>query len=338
MASADEALAKFRKRHGDAVAQFGADKPAPPRISTGVLEFDVASAGGWPKGHMSVIWGAADSGKSTLLYKTMATYLEQHPDEKIAFFDLEGMYSSDYGVAMGMDEGRVLFCDPDFAEHACDMIVALIRAEDIGLIAVDSLAAFCTEAEDEKSFEDAVVGKGGLLVSRLCRVTRNRLNDARRKGHAPTMLYVNQERSKIGRIPGKSMPGGHAPHFFSSMKVKMWGGKEKVDADVDPNKPLWKHVEGEIEKKKGPIVCKRFEYDQCVVAHRGLRPGATKDWPTAASYLGDMGQFGKTGKSGWQIMGNQFRLQKECLAWYEEHRLEARDAIIEYLVRNPDAI
>ncbi len=337
MANAEEALAKFRKRHGDTVAQWGADKPAPPRIPTGVLEFDVASAGGFPKGHMSVIWGAADSGKSTLLYKTMATYLEQN-DDKVAFFDLEGNYDSEYGIPLGIDEKRVLFCDPDFAEHACDMIVALIRAEDVGLIAVDSLAAFCTEAEDEKSFEDAVVGKGGLLVSRLCRVTRNRLNDQRRKGHYPTVLYVNQERSKIGRIPGKSMPGGHAPHFFSSMKVKMWGGKEKVDADVDPNKAIWKHVEGEIEKKKGPIVCKRFEYDQCVVAHRDIRPGTTKDWPTAAAYLGDMEQFGKVGKSGWQIMGNQFRLQKECIAWYMEHRLEARDAIIQYLVANPDAI
>ena len=339
MATAEEVLARFVKKHGDKVGSMGDNIPAPDRMPTGILEFDVASGGGIPRGHLSIVFGAKDSGKSTFCYKAMATELAAHPKMKVAFFDAEGNYDSEYGQAIGIDEGRLMFLQPDYAEQAGDMILEVIRdAEDVGLIVVDSMAALTPEVEDVKSMEDAVVGRGGLLTSRLLKVSNTRLIQARKDGRAPTCLYVNQQRAKIGGMrPGMTQPGGHAPQFYSSMMVQLWGGKEIIDPDVDPNRAVIKQMAGLIVKKKGPIVCRKLEFEMAVVQHKGMRPGDTKDWGCAVSYLGQMDQFGKKGK-GWVIMGHDFPRQRDCRAWYDEHKAEARDAIISFLTDNPGAI
>ncbi len=335
----EEAVANWRKRHGDAVAHMGANLKPPARTPSGILEFDIASGGGFPVGNMSIIFGAKDSGKSTMLYKTMGTFLENNPDKIVAFLDLEGNYDSAYGQAIGIDESRLMPLFPEYGEQAGDMVIDLINTvEGVGMIALDSLAAMCSEAEAEKSMEDSVMGKQGQLISRLLKVTNNRLIRARGEGREITVIFVNQMRTNLSSMGSpNTQPGGKAPGYYAHMMVQLWGGKEGVDPDVDPNKPVTKEVKGQIVKKKGQIVSKLMEYTQVIVPHKGLRVGQTKDWSCAQGYLVQMGQLGKEGK-GWQIMGHEFRIQKECRAWYEEHRAEAKDAIITYLMKNPEAV
>lgn len=339
MPNAEQALAHFRKKYGDdAIGSIGATMPAPPRIPSGVLEFDVASGGGFPEGRMSIVYGAKDTGKSNLIYTTMATYQELNPDKKVAFMDLERNFDTPWGEKIGIDKDRLLMLLPDYGEQGVDMIEYLIyEAEDVGLIAVDSLAQLVPTKEIEKSAEQAVVGTTGLMISRLCKKTAAALLKVEKLGRRPTILYVNQTRSKIGVIMGNPtvMPGGKSPSYYASMVVATYGGKEEIDADIDPSKPARKEVKGVIEKKKGPIVSREFHYDIALVPQRGVRVGRScSDWKCAASHLAQMGQFGK-GDDGWRILDQEFKLKKECRAWYEENRGLVRDALIEHLMANP---
>ncbi len=346
MANAEQALKHFRDKYSDpSIGGIGNVIPAPPRMPSGVLEFDVASGGGWPVGNMSIIYGGKDTGKSNLAYVTIATYLENNPGMKAALMDLERNYDSPWGDKIGIPKDQLLTLLPDYGEQGVDMIEYLIyEAEDVGLIVVDSLAQLVPTQEIEKSAEKAVVGTMGLLISRLCKKTAAALLKVEKLGRRPTVIYTNQIRMQIGVMFGNpnTMPGGKSPGYYASTVVATYGGKEEVDADIDPSKPARKAVKGVIEKKKGPIVSKEFHYDIALVPQNGVRVGRScTDWKCAVAYLEEQGQFGKTDKKkggGYHILDQQFKLQKECRAWYEENRGLVRDYLIEHLMANPDDV
>lgn len=341
MATIEEALRHWRKRYkDDALCGLGMTIAPPPRLPSGVFEFDVATGGGFPKGNMSVVYGGKDTGKSNLVYVTMATFLEDHPDEKVGFMDLERNYDSDYGKLIGIDESRVLFMFPDYGEQATDMIEYLILdVDDVGLIVTDSMAQMVAVKEITKSAEDFVPGGTGLLVSRLCKKTAAALLKTEKCGRRPTVIYTNQVRSKIAVKMGspRTMPGGNSVQHYASTVISLYGGKEHIDEDVHRTSPARKEISGTIEKKKGPIITQKFEYEFALLPQRGVRVGrSVEDWKLAAIYLDDLGKFGKLPKKGWQIMGHEFRLQKECRTWFEHNRAEVRDFLIDHLMRHPE--
>lgn len=340
--SADLVLEGFRKRWGDKVAAIGDNIPAPERVPTGVLEFDIATGGGVPKNCVSCFWGEKDTGKSILLYKLIATYQAMNPDRIAALMDLEQNYDTDFGTQFGIDEERLLFLQPDYGEQAGDMILHIIKdVPEVGLICVDSLAWLIPKAELDKSLEEHVVASGGLMIARLCKKTSNLLMSARKQGRDCTVVYTNQMRMDIGKRMGdpSKMPGGKAAEHAMSTIVRLYGGKEKVEGEHDSNRPVKKNVRGVVTKKKGPILCRNFEYDMAVVAHAGLKPGDTDDWRCASGYMKDLGLLGKRddGK-GWQILAHEFPTQKACREWYEGNRHEARKAIVDSLFENPEML
>lgn len=335
-------LRRLREKYGDKSMAVGVPIAAPKRIATGILEFDVATGGGLPQGHISIVWGEKDTGKSTLLYKTIETYLRENPDRMAALQDLEGNYDSEYGARqIGIDESRLIHMVPDCAEDGGNMIHELIEgAPEVGLIAVDSLAAFMPIKEVEKELDEAVVGTSGLFISRFLRRTTNDLLKARKRGHYPTIFCINQVRTKIGAMGDPSVqPGGKAPGFYASTIVRLWGGKEAVENEHDPNKAVAKEVRGVIEKKKGQIVGRNFEYKVAIVPHAGLRVGESDDWKFASFHMLESGQLGKTeDEKAWQILGHGFPTKKACREWYEANRAECRAAIIGHLMDNPEQV
>lgn len=339
----DEVLRKIHKKYGETIASLG-DKVAPvPRIPCGVLAFDIASGGGFPCGHISCIWGDKDTGKSTMLYTLIANYQRLNPKMVVAMMDLEDNYDSQYGGWIGVDDGRLLRLQPDYAEMGIDMTHQVIKeADDVGLVAVDGFAGLVPSKEMEASAEDHMVGTQGLLMARFSRKTSNLLSQVRRdQGRLVTVVGTNQMRMKIGGMGDPStMPGGKAFGHYVSMILRLWRGKEKIKPDVNPNRPVVKEILGVIEKKKGRTVARKFEFEVAIEPHNGLHAGQqTDEWRTASVYLNDMGVFGKRedGK-GWIIMGNEFPRKADCQEWYEQHRDEAREAIIGYLLDHPEDV
>lgn len=342
--SVDLVLEKLRKKYGDTSACISQKIAPVPRMPSGVLAFDLASGGGFPTSNLSVVWGGKDTGKSTFLYMLMATYQRLNPGKVVAFLDLEDNYDSEYGSNIGVDDDRLLRLQPDYAEMGIDMAHQVVNeADDVGLLAVDSLVGLVPSRELEISAEDAVVGTQGLLLSRFVRKTQNILSRIRREqGRRVTVVCVNQVRTKIGVMRGDPdmMPGGNALAHYASMVVKFYGGKEEVVAEVDPNRPVVKNITGVIQKKKGRTVARKFEFQVALEPFGGLRAGQqTDEWKTASAYLLDMGAYGKRedGK-GWMIMGQQLDRQKDCREWYEQHRDECRSVILEHLIDNPSDV
>lgn len=315
MSKSDAVLSQLQKDFGTHIGTVGVTKSPIERIPTGIFQLDLATGGGFPKGRISILYGAESSTKTTVAYLLIAAI--QREGQKAVFVDLEGTFDPEWSSQCGVDITKVIVVTPDTAEQAVDVIEAFAYAEDVGLIVVDSIAAMTTENEINSEAGKMSVGGASLLVGKMTRKCVIAINKMRQKGYKQTIVCINQTRFKIGVMFGdpETTPGGNAIRFASSLSIRLYG-KDKIDKDVHPTIPVFKTVSGIIKKWKVPVVARQFEYDMCIVPHGTLKVGTAPSWNTVANYLKQYGLLKKE-KQGWRCMNVMFKTLDELATKYE---------------------
>jgi hypothetical protein len=195
---------------------------------------------------------------------------------------------------------------PGYGEEAADMIDALIHAEEVALLVVDSLACVIAAKEIEQSAEKFDVGTASILIKRICNKMVIALSEEGKRGHRPAVIFVNQTRHKIGVMFGdpETMPGGQTMKFLSSLTVRLYG-KNVIEKTISPELPAYKDTAAVIKKSKVPITQSSFKYDMGLLPAVGV--GKTNSWNVVSGHLKDMGVLSKVEKgSGWQLYGEVF--------------------------------
>lgn len=284
------------------------------RIPTGVLDFDIATGGGFPKGKVSIVFGPESSGKTNLIYKAIANHQRLWPDEICVFVDIENAFDGKWAAHFGVDIDLLQVINPDFAEQAVDIIDMLMGADDIGLIILDSVAGLVTHAETEKSAEGALVGGAALVVGKLTRKVVLGQMKAKREGRTPTFIAVNQIRLKIGVMMGdpETMPGGKPLPFASSMTARLYG-KNEVVKEVNAAMPALKVTSFILRKWKVPITQTHGEYKMIMLAHNGFTPGDVDDWNPLTHKMKQLGLMDKVGTK-FSFYGEEFPTVKAIRA------------------------
>jgi hypothetical protein len=166
------------------------------------------------------------------------------------------------------------------------------------------LAALLTTHESEKSAEDAIVGRTGLVINKFYRKMSMALGKARRAGRNPSVLCINQIRFKIGVTHGnpETMPGGPSFKYASSMTVRLYG-KDVMESAVSTKLPAYKEISMIIQKHKVPILAKTgiMQVALLPIPEYNLQVGDAYDWNTLLSYLKSMELFAKVGKD-WNLI------------------------------------
>jgi recombination protein RecA len=310
VSNSDDVLKEIEKTFGQNVATVGVHVPDTTRIQTGIFPFDLATGGGFPKGRISIVYGPESSLKTTVALKAIATMQKLEPDKKCVFIDVESSYDPDWGASLGVDNDRLIYIMPDYAEQVVDICEAFLYATDVGLVVIDSLAALITTNEAESSAEKAVVGGSGLVVAKLYRKSTLAMAKAKREGLMPTLIAINQIRYKIGVMFGdpETMPGGQSFKFASSLTVRMYG-KDQMDKKVHPTLPVYKHCSGIIKKSKVATTARNFEFDLGIVdmPDKNVTFGSCNDWNSLAHHLKAMGLLAKNElKGGWDLDGTNY--------------------------------
>jgi len=297
-------LKEFEKQYKVQVATIGIHEDDPTRLMTDIFAFDLASGGGFPEGRCSVVYGPEASMKTTLCLKAIAEAQRKYPKKKAVFVDIEGVFSAPWATKMGVDCDKLVYALPDSAEQFVDMTESLMYATDVSVIVCDSLAALVTTHELSSSAEKAMVGTTGIIINKFYRKIGRALTLARREGHKPTIICINQIRSKIGGMHSnaETMPGGRAFKFASSLTVRVYG-KDEMDTSVDKVLPTYKRVDFVLKKWKVPVVQPSGVFLMALqpVANLGLNIGDSYDWNTVVSYLKAHGLLTKH-KDGWQLL------------------------------------
>lgn len=218
-------VASVNKKYGDdMIVRGSAVKTELPRITTGVLAFDLMLGGGWPTNQWSEIIGEESSGKTALAYKTIAANQALDPEFTALWIAAEE-YVPEYASAIGVDLDRLWVVESNLMEHVYDLIIKALDNRAVDMIVIDSLPALVPGDEAEKMMEEFTVGLGARLTGKFLRKSskaqkRSLLHEDR----GCTGIIINQWREKIGVMWGdnRTTPGGKAKnfHYFVRMEVK----------------------------------------------------------------------------------------------------------------------
>jgi recombination protein RecA len=242
-------VASINKKYGeDIIVQGNQVKEEVPRITTGVLAFDLMLGGGWPMNQWSEIIGDESSGKTALAYKTIAANQAADPDW-IAMWVAAEEFVPDYAKAIGVDLERLWVVETNVMEHAYDLIIRAMENRAVDCIVLDSLPALVPGDEAEKMMEEFSVGLGARLTGKFFRKSskaqkRSLINEDR----GCTGLIINQWREKIGVMYGdpRTTPGGKAKnfHYFVRMEVK------RDEWIKEKDEPVGQTIRGRTMKNK----------------------------------------------------------------------------------------
>lgn len=305
----DSIVRSIVKDKGARVIYTANNIPPVGRIPTGVFEFDLATGGGFPEGRLSIVYGPESSGKSNLAFKAGVAIQKRSQYNKVVLFDLEGTADPKWLTAIGLDIDELVICRPGYGEEAADLIQAVVHAEDVGLIIIDSIAMMTATKEIEQSMEKFDVGTASLLIKRLTNKLAHAFAEESRRDHFPAVIFINQRRYKIGVMFGdpETMSGGEAMKFLASLTIRLYG-KNKMINSIHPSLPIFKETKAVIKKAKIGVCQIEFEYDMCMYPHGELRVGETDSFKTVLDNLKVMGAVEQV-KGGWRYGTEVFPTQ-----------------------------
>lgn len=118
-----EIMAAAQKRFGGIASIKMGDEVLPVRrISTGSIELDLATWGGFPMGRMIRPWGAKSSFKSLLTWHMI---IEAQREGLIcAYYDSEGTYDEQFVTAIGVDTSKLILVQ-EFTGIIEDLVVQI---------------------------------------------------------------------------------------------------------------------------------------------------------------------------------------------------------------------
>lgn len=293
----------INKQAKKSLASTGVRDDDPVRLPTGMFTLDLMMGGGLPMGRVVLFYGSESAMKTTLALKATASAQRRYPDRTAAFVDIEGLLDRTWAKKMGVDVDKLAHIIPENAEQACDIIEALLAADDVSIVVADSLAAMQTQDELGKAVEEATVGRQAMAINKLYRKVTHALNDARVEGaFGPIFLAINQTRANLSgskyEDPDK-LPGGKAFMFASSMTIRL-NGSDVMMPSVHKTLPAYRKLSVICKKNKVPILAKKCELQVALVPIEefNLDVGQLNTWPTVLSYLKSHDLFAKSEDKG----------------------------------------
>ncbi len=241
-------------------------------LPTGSFAIDrCLGVGGLPKGRIIEIYGPEASGKTTLALSAVAQ--AQAQGAVAAFVDAEHALDLRYARDLGINCAKMLLSQPDCGEQAMDVVEALVRSGEVGVIVIDSVAALVPKAEIDGEMGDNHVGLQARLMSRAMRKLASLAHQT-----GTTLIFINQIRMKIGVTMGspETTTGGNALKFYASVRLdvrrigslkkddRVYGNRVKVKVTKNKVAPPFRQAEIDLVFGKG--FCREAEVFDAAVA------------------------------------------------------------------------
>jgi recombination protein RecA len=312
----DQVISGLHKEMGERVGGKNFKIPEIERVPIGIFPLDFAIGGGIPVNRVSIIYGPESSTKTSLLLKIIAAF--QKRKQTVALIETEYSLEPKWVEQMGVSMKDLVLFRPTTAEQAVDMVQAILHADDVGLVCLDSVGSLVTAHEIESESGKRTVAGASMLTTELMKKIVSAFNTESQRGHFPTVVLVNQIRSRIGAMyqDPEIMPGGNLLRFAASLTIRLYA-KDKMVKEISDKVPAYKEVKGAIRKHKIPIASKSFEYDMCIVNKNGLKVGDVDAWPTVVAYLKQTGLMAKQEKGGWTCLGKKFSTIEQVKELYD---------------------
>lgn len=197
--------------------------PAYKRLACGDLGADFPLYGGLPYGRIVTVSGKEHSGKTTGACVFLAAYQRANPDKTCVFVDVEHALDKEFQSAMtGIDLTKLLYVNPEgmSGEQIMDAIIEFQDSDNIGMIVLDSIAALVSSRDYDSDMEKDN-GMAASIAKPLAKFIRKMLDTLAAKDNI--LLLINQVRQVGTTFTGAAIydePGGHAPKYYASVKLR----------------------------------------------------------------------------------------------------------------------
>ncbi len=186
-----------------------------PRILSGIFALDYCTAG-IPIGVTSSIYGPESGGKSSVTNKIISgaqnicwncfEYLwdckcKKKTKKKAVIVQTE-RFDLDWAEKLGVNVNDLVLAEPCYGEEAVDIIYECLKADDCGLVLLDSFSRVVPEAEIVEPAMVNHVGTRAKLHTRLINKVKSVLIENKKKGNNTAFLAINQMRAKIDNTWG----------------------------------------------------------------------------------------------------------------------------------------
>lgn len=215
---------KLNKKYEDeTLATLSDILPVYKRLWTGWFGLDYPLYGGLPYGRIVTFSGLNHSGKTTAWCWALGAYQRQHPDKTCVYVDVEHSLDLKFQARMnGIDLSKMVYFNPKTlsGEQILDAILEMENEDDIGMIVLDSIPALLPADSLEKDMTQDP-GMRGTIAKSLHRFLPVMSNIVNKKENI--FLMINQVRVSGKTFTGApiySEPGGQAPLYYSSIKIR----------------------------------------------------------------------------------------------------------------------
>lgn len=322
----------IKKRMGEGVVSMGMADVATTFIETGVFLLDLGLLGGIPESRITQLYGHSAAGKTTIAARVVAAALRKHPKSVAVYIDAEGTFDRQWGERAGIDVDRFVYVQPETGEQAVDILEASIRSKETCIVVLDSLPALVPQTIIERSAEDKTMAARAALIGIACSKMLASLSAERQRKHYPSVVMINQWRSKVGFVMGNPniLPGGNQPRYASSAMIEIKKRKEEMGKDrYDNDVSMYNEHAFDIDKSKAGASVRQGEfrlvtadeYDCPDAPGLSLPAGTVDDYKVVATYAKRMG-FITGGGASWLIDGIERKFNKV-------------ESIVRYLAENP---
>lgn len=285
MTSIDKLIKDINKKFGVNAIRRGCDikEDMAFKIPLGSIGLNEALKGGLPSGRYITLAGQESSGKSLLAYKAIAAV--QNMKKKIikdgdfeyevvaedgdiplqaALIQIEcGSYSAEWGEINGIDNDKLIFCQPEGMEQALDIAFALQKAG-VEFIVIDSIAAMLPTKEIDTDLQDTVqMGLRAKCLQSFHGKFQSYNNTLEREGKLPcTCLSINQFREKLGGYGDPTtVPGGSSQRYTNSLEIRLRAGDYIKEGTGVNQRIVGRVIKWKLQKNKTGTAFLDGEYD-----------------------------------------------------------------------------
>lgn len=240
----NEILKDISKKYGNTVAKYNVeDLGFSDVIPSGSPSLDFSLYGGLPDDRYIEISGPEGSGKTTVAFRYAAEYqrkeIEKHPDNPraIVMVDNEGTADPVWAKVIGYDMSAnalvptiIIRPEGQSAEQIFDMITAMIKTGEVGMVILDSIATLVPEQIAGKPMTEK--DQMGGISKALGRFSNENIGVLRK--YKVLFIGINQVRENLSGYGQKEItPGGRAWKHNCSVRLRCKKG-DFFDAEGKP--------------------------------------------------------------------------------------------------------
>jgi recombination protein RecA len=287
-----------------------------------------------------------DTVKTYKIKKGCAVSDAQEP-MRVLYVNQEGTLDINWARALGVNVEDMLVLDTPNAEHTIDIVNTALAEGYVDLIVVDSIAAMTPLAESEASAEDWQQGLQSRLINKALRIWISSIVSHKAQSVRPTMILINQVRTKIGLKPWMNpdtKPGGKGQDFAVSIDVKLSKGtvdkKTDLATEEEGSHLLVSRTNFQIIKNKTYPSKSTGQYLMASAPHGDHAAGNIIQFRHIMTLAENYGILYKD-KSKWVLGEMRFATKKAITVWSNKEPEEYRDfvaALKEHIIETRSGI